>query len=178
MAGIFFTSDTHFGDPRILEFSVRPFNGIYEMNRTLIENWNKAVGPNDIVYHLGDFGDAETIDSLSGIISFLPGNHDTPKDIRRLSKRCQILEPNTVICVKGTRLQLVHEPDEASPSSDFFLFGHIHKLQMVKRNGLNVGVDCHNFAPISLEDALFYREAILKGYYDENVFMQRLGIST
>ena len=52
----------------------------------------------------------------------------------------------------------------------FNLFGHIHKLQMVKRNGLNVGTDCHNFYPIDLETVLFYKDAI-KNVYDENVFM-------
>ena len=42
--------------------------------------------------------------------------------------------------------------------------------RMVKRNALNVGVDCHNFAPISLDEILFYRNAILK-HYDNEVFV-------
>jgi hypothetical protein len=45
---------------------------------------------------------------------------------------------------------------------------------MVKRNGLNVGVDCHNFCPIPIETVLFYRDAILNAY-DENVFLEALG---
>lgn len=44
-----------------------------------------------------------------------------------------------------------------------------NKLQMVRRYGLNVGTDCHNFKPISINDVMFYRNAILN-YYDENVF--------
>jgi hypothetical protein len=43
---------------------------------------------------------------------------------------------------------------------------------MVKRNGLNVGVDCHNFYPVSVETIVFYTVAIKK-HYDENVFMGR-----
>ena len=51
------------------------------------------------------------------------------------------------------------------------MFGHIHKLQMVKKNGLNVGVDCHNFKPISLEEVLWYKNAI-ENHYDINVFCE------
>ena len=43
---------------------------------------------------------------------------------------------------------------------------------MVKRNGLNVGVDCHNFRPIDVETIEFYRTAIEK-FYDENVFSEK-----
>jgi calcineurin-like phosphoesterase family protein len=174
MAEVFFTSDTHFGHQKILELSRRPFRDVAEMNAALIENWNGVVGDADIVYHLGDFGDTTIIPKLSGTIRLLPGNYETPADIANLSQRCEILKPNTVLHLSGIRFQLVHEPDTAFPSDVFFLFGHIHKLQMVKRNGLNVGVDCHNFTPISLDDVRFYREAVLN-VFDENVFMQTLG---
>ena len=45
-----------------------------------------------------------------------------------------------------------------------------NKLSMVKRFGLNVGVDCHNFYPIDEEVVKFYRNAIIN-HYDEEVFM-------
>ena len=37
------------------------------MNWKLIENWNKVVHPNDLVYHLGDFGDLWPIQYLVGL---------------------------------------------------------------------------------------------------------------
>lgn len=52
---IFFTSDTHFWHENIIKFCNRPFSSVEEMNDTIIENWNKVVGENDIVFHLGDF---------------------------------------------------------------------------------------------------------------------------
>ena len=54
---IWVTSDTHFYHRRILEYeaSSRPFKDIDEMNEELIRRWNKKVGTNDIVFHLGDF---------------------------------------------------------------------------------------------------------------------------
>ena len=41
---------------------------------------------------------------------------------------------------------------------------------MIKRFGLNVGIDCHNFKPIDLDTVLFYDNA-LKNFYDEEVFV-------
>ena len=172
----FFTSDTHFGHQRTLEFSRRPFVDVESMDADLIANWNAIVQPGDTVYHLGDFGAQECLDyvgKLNGKIIFLPGNYETPEMIQVLAQSCEIIQPNTIIEVEGHRFQLVHEPDEATVG-EFFLFGHVHQLQMVKRNGLNVGTDCHFFRPIPLDVVLFYQNAIQK-HYDDNVFMERLG---
>ena len=54
-SNIFFTSDTHFSHENIMHFCNRPFKTIEEMNDTLIENWNKVVNKDSIVFHLGDF---------------------------------------------------------------------------------------------------------------------------
>jgi calcineurin-like phosphoesterase family protein len=143
------------------------------MDNCIIANWNEIVTHQDTVYHLGDFGDLDKLSDLNGRINFLPGNADTAEMVDILAATCDIIIPNSVITLGDDTFQLVHEPDEARPSEFFFLFGHIHKLQMVKRNGLNVGVDCHNFCPIPLETVLFYRNAILNAY-DENVFLDRL----
>ena len=72
------------------------------------------------------------------------------------------------ITIPDDMFELVHEPIKAK-KMDFVLFGHIHEKQKVKKFGLNVGVDCHNFCPISLDDVLWYKNAI-KLYYDDNVF--------
>lgn len=53
--GLFFVSDTHFGHEAILHYAKRPFSSVEEMDQAMIDNWNKVVGPNDYVFHLGDF---------------------------------------------------------------------------------------------------------------------------
>ena len=173
-----FTADTHFGHERTLELSKRPFSSIEEMDWEIISRWNTVVGDDDSVYHLGDFGDPEIIEHLKGKnINVLPGNYDDPVVISRLqqNKRIQIFKCNHSIYIKGQYFQLIHEPVKATTSQNYFyLFGHIHKLQLVKVNGLNVGVDCHNFYPLSSGDVLFYRNAII-AHYDSNVFLGTLG---
>lgn len=72
-----------------------------------------------------------------------------------------------------TKIICTHEPMiNSAPMKDTKncnLFGHIHGLQMVKLYGLNVGVDSHNYKPISIETVEFYLNGILN-FYDKNVF--------
>jgi calcineurin-like phosphoesterase family protein len=52
---VWFTADQHFGHENIIKFCDRPFQSVEEMDDVLIDNWNKVIGKDDIVYHLGDF---------------------------------------------------------------------------------------------------------------------------
>ena len=173
---IWFTSDTHFGSQRTLEMSKRPFKSVEEMDWTMIKNWNERVSNKDTVYHLGDFGDWNKIGYLNfSKMLFLPGNYDRdkPYDVD-IAINFNVLTSPAEIDLYDAMYTLVHEPEHATDPDDFYLFGHIHKLQMVKKNGLNVGVDCHNFYPIDTDTIRFYHTAITK-YYDKNVFMPILG---
>lgn len=174
-----FTSDTHFGQQRTLELHKRPFNNVKEMDNTLIKNWNSCITNNDIVYHMGDFGDPLTINKLNGkIIYIVPGkSYDDEVVLETLKKdnRVKVIKANNPTMFDGVLLSFVHEPLEALDRRLFYLFGHIHNTQKVKINGLNVGVDCHNYKPINLETVLFYQKAIYN-YYDKNVFIDILGL--
>jgi len=176
---IYFTADTHFGSERTLEFSCRPFNSVSEMDNVLIENWNSVVKRNDIVYHLGDFGNYPILERLNGRVILYWGNYEK-EDAghaggdyyfnRKLIDDYGFEKAESAkINIDGNDFYLVHKPEDYN-NKYFNLFGHIHKLCMVKRFGLNVGVDCHNFKPISLEKVLWYKNAI-ENHYDNNVFM-------
>ena len=180
-----FTADTHFGQERTLELSKRPFSSVDEMDDEIIQRWNSVVKPDDVVYHLGDFGipaDDEgtpaTLNLNGSTIYLVPGNYDSAAVLETLKEdsRVRIIPPRSILPLKEMRAQfcLVHEPSEAVQLDAFYLFGHIHKLQMVKRNGFNVGTDCHHFTPIDLDTVLFYHNAIMC-HYDHNVFMSVLG---
>ena len=82
---IFFTSDTHFGDPRVLRIDKRPFASTAEHDEALIANWNAIVGPDDEVWHLGDFaipshpkGVGWLLAALNGRKKLIIGNNDPP----------------------------------------------------------------------------------------------------
>jgi calcineurin-like phosphoesterase family protein len=177
LSRVFFTADTHFGNVRTLELSKRPFFNTDEMDFLIISNWNKVITDNDIVYHLGDFGNTDLIKFLKGkLIFILPGNYDTQPVLDQLKKdnRVYILPTVSSFTYQDTEtLGLVHEPTLATNKKLFWLFGHIHGLQTVKLNGLNVGVDCHHFKPLDLDTVLFYKNGI-QNHYDDNVFISTL----
>jgi calcineurin-like phosphoesterase family protein len=183
---IFFTADTHFGAQRTLELSKRPFSSVKEMDEVIVNNWNSIVGLNDAIYHLGDFGNYDILPNLNGRIKLILGNYEVEEMNKQINdsiiengnEYCNILETigfervsdETNIKFEGIDdiFHLCHEP-EKHHEDKFNLFGHIHRLCMVKRYGLNVGTDCHFFKPISMDEVLFYKNAIEK-FYDNNVF--------
>jgi calcineurin-like phosphoesterase family protein len=133
------------------------------MDHEIIDRWNERVGDDDIVYHLGDWGNPLMIDRLRGKeIRLIKGNHDT-KDIidgLRCDKRFSMGKMNDFFSNGQGLFKMVHKPSLAKNSNLFYLFGHIHdKLRRV--NGLNVGVDCHDFAPVSFDEVLWWKAMIV-----------------
>lgn len=137
----FVTSDQHFGHARIIELAQRPYADVEQMNAALIENWNRVVGPEDTVLHLGDLAlgrREETIPvtaALNGHRLLIPGNHDIVSSTYRAGKvaKARDLEllgqagwevlPETVIGARGGRRLLAsHFPYEGdSHGADRFV---------------------------------------------------------
>jgi calcineurin-like phosphoesterase family protein len=44
---LFFTADTHFGDPRTINIHRQPFANVSEMDEALVQAWNAVVGEED-----------------------------------------------------------------------------------------------------------------------------------
>lgn len=178
----FFTSDTHFGNVRSLELSKRPFKNINDMDWSIIERWNTVVTPNSTVYHLGDFGNYEMLKYLNGNIHLVLGNYEIkerenldmrPSDYIKWLIDKGFSSVNDASYYKPLQTWMAHEPIKAkSFGSKYSLFGHIHGRQRVKKFGIDVGVDCNNYTPMSESDVKFYLDAIEKGYYDDEVFCQ------
>lgn len=183
-----FTSDTHFSSDRTLELSKRPFLNTEEMDWTMIERWCNSVNPGDTVWHLGDFGESWPLKYLSGNINIIPGNYEREGKYKIESKFFENAEKDNnvldidnisnsdvyIVNIDNNIFNLVHEPCSGielfKETGNYCLFGHIHGRQKIKEFGIDVGVDCNNFAPISIKDILFYINAIENGYYDEEVF--------
>ncbi|WP_282826343.1 metallophosphoesterase family protein [Gulosibacter sediminis] len=88
----FVTSDHHFGHARIIELAERPFASLDEMHGELIAAWNRLVGPEDVVLHLGDLALGNREESigvtaaLNGRKLLVPGNHDTISSVYRCTE--------------------------------------------------------------------------------------------
>jgi len=175
-----YLSDTHFGQERTLTLSKRPYNSVVDMDLDIISNWNKRVRMNDVVYHLGDFGeDAHYLNCLNfGTLNFVKGNYErdgkVPKvlsDMKKM-KNVNIFDNDECKVTNGEfNYTLRHEPISGHKvgKDEFVLYGHIHGRQLVKDNGIDVGVDAHGFSPMSQEDVNFFANALKQGFYDENV---------
>ena len=177
---IFFTSDLHFNAQRTIDISKRPFKTPEELNKALIKNWNETVSKDDTVYILGDFGDFSYVKYLNGRKVFIRGNYERYHYTHEeLQQYFDVVYPLDVMYLpvdhngKTYNIYLTHEPlnllERPMTEDTFGLFGHVHKLSMIKSFGINVGADCHNFTPIDLDTVLYYHNCIFN-YFDDNVF--------
>lgn len=86
---IFFTADHHFGHSNILKYEDESrrnayggrFQSVERMDEYLIEQWNATVGPDDLVYCLGDLSFKQAVlenvlPRLRGEKILVVGNHD------------------------------------------------------------------------------------------------------
>ena len=171
---VFFTSDTHFNHANIIKFCQRPFKDVDEMNETLMMNWNKVVGPDDTVFHLGDFCLGSSIewtkllDRLNGKIYLVLGNHDLKNMRQGFINRFEHVAMAMCIQIGKNRIHLSHYPYlcfEGGYHNDIWqLFGHVHtrvvntgfdagRLQYLYPTQLDVGVDNSNYTPLSFDQA-------------------------
>jgi len=170
----FFTSDTHFFHSNIIKYCLRPFADATDMNEQLITNWNNVVTPDDVVYHLGDFafGDANGVDRVMRRLNFkhfhfVKGNHDKPfcawyhsnKDDTYLAPKVSLYSGHLETKIENHKFTLCHYAMRIwneSHRSALHLYGHSHGTLPDDPNSksFDVGVDCHDFAPISLERVL------------------------
>lgn len=155
-----FTADWHLGHFNIIKYTNRPFSSVSEMDNALINNVNDVVMPDDRLFNLGDVCvrksnlAAYRARFICQNIFVIPGNHDREKELVKYFKvlpQCYMYEN------QGFRMVLCHYAMRVWHHSHHgagMIYGHSH-------NGLppipgvpsfDVGVDCWNYTPISLDD--------------------------
>jgi calcineurin-like phosphoesterase family protein len=160
MGQTFFTSDTHFSDHRTLNIQKRPFTSTSEMNDLMIRRWNEVVGPDDEVWHLGDF--ARRADDAAGLLAQLAGrkhlivgNNDPPgvQDCEGWASVGHYAE----LSEAGVPLVLCHYPFRTwngQHRGALNLHGHSHgRLKPMPRQH-DVGVDVRQWRPVTLPEIL------------------------
>lgn len=140
------------------------------MDKALIANWNAEVKPDDVVYHLGDFcfGRSDRVITLlrqlNGKIKFIFGNHDEPmhdyKKIKHLypdlENKVTFLGNLAEVIVESQTIVLCHYAMRTFNKMHrgyWHLYGHSHGALPDDKTSLSfdVGIDCHNYKPISFE---------------------------
>lgn len=154
---VFFTSDTHFGDHRVLNLYPRPFGATAEMDAELVRRWNAVVQPGDEVWHLGDFARtvklaAQILPQLKGRKRLIVGNNDPDP---RLEHGWETIAPYAEIEVEGAFAVLCHYPFRSwnrQHRGAINLHGHSHgRLKPLPRQ-FDVGVDVRDYRPVRLHD--------------------------
>jgi len=162
---IYFTADTHFGHENIIRHCQRPFETVAKMDDAMVERWNDVVGPDDTVYHLGDFayrcdpGCALNIAArLNGHKHLVPGGHDHGKSCRMLNGAFDVLPPLVTLQGAGhPPIVLCHYPLLTwwnKGRGSIMLHGHCHGRVVGEVRRVDVGVDAWGFGPVSLDAVL------------------------
>ena len=159
---IFFTSDTHFGDARILRTAKRPFPSIGAHDEALIERWRATVRPDDEVWHLGDFAPGYDAARVGELLTLLPGRkhlitgNNDDENTRRHEGWASVgayLE----LTVDETTCVLCHYAFRTwfrMGKGSVDLHGHSHgKLKPLTRQ-FDVGVDVWDYRPVTIETML------------------------
>lgn len=186
---LYFTSDTHYSHANICSATTewkgadnltRKFNSLDHMNRTLVDNINKKVGPDDILVHLGDwsFGGFEKIAEFRNQIlcknlHLTYGNHDHHirrdrdgiQEIFTTTQDYLFLEVRRPSVLGKGRVEkysfvCMHYPIASWDGMNdgvIHLHGHVHlppNLRIAEGKAMDVGVDGNGLKPISLDQVL------------------------
>ncbi len=178
---IFFIADTHFGHEKKVRNKQVPFKTVEEMNKELIRRWNNKVGPNDIVYHVGDFGDYENIKYLNGKVYLICGNYENydykgKMPFKKFKEKliglgfADVYQHGIYIDEKifGEKIFLTHKPTNHAKDC-YTIFGHIHSLALVKPFGVNVCCTFHYYTPVDVKSLKHYLNFI-KNFADEDAY--------
>jgi calcineurin-like phosphoesterase family protein len=164
---VWFTSDTHFSDPRVLRIDRRPYPDLAAHDAALVANWNAVVAPEDTVWHLGDVAlrptparIAEILGALNGTKHLIAGNNDGPETLdapgwASVGAYAEIVvdERPLVLCHYAFRTW------NGMGRGALDLHGHSHaKLTPIPKQ-YDVGVDAQGFTPVDLPMILASRRA-------------------
>ena len=185
---IYYISDIHFRDQKIFDKCVRPFQSLEEMEREIIEKWNRKVNNNDLVYILGDISkddDASTLEifkKLKGHKHLIVGNHDhLILDEIQKSNIFETVKFIDLIYDKDRKVCICHYPIMdwmEFNRNGILVYGHVHNkteingyaYKLMKEyykdlKAYNCGVDVNNFEPNSLDELIQLKEENKDGPY-------------
>ncbi len=189
-----FASDIHFLHENIIQYCNRPFKDVHHMNETLIKNWNSIVEQDHKIFVGGDVCMGRLTESiplvsrLNGRKFLIAGNHDSKsRTISEFAANFEWIKDYHEMWVPdltakgGKRLVVMsHFPFAVwhmASKGSYHLCGHSHGSYKPSHPNtfdqgkiLDIGVDCHNYFPISLEAVMKIcakKEFVSKDHHNE-----------
>ena len=159
-------SDLHLSDRAVVVTGREQFGGdVVRMNRHLLREWRRRVGPDDTILCLGDVAHPDAwrdprlvldVRACPGRRVLVLGNHDLGhrQDLRDVGFVEQHL---AVLCDTDPVLALTHMPLRRVPLGAVNVHGHVHggrSAAAPTARHLNAVVDRTDFAPVSLAEVL------------------------
>jgi len=158
----YITSDTFFGRQQILDIANRTkFSSLSEMESALVKNWNKTVGKDDVVFHLGNFAwdpltARKILRKLNGNILFMLGHcDDAIVEVVNEFKNIDLLE-DQIIKIDKHDLILCHYPLEVWPGKEqgvTHIHGHTvysHQTDLRVQKRVNICTDFWGYSPVKI----------------------------
>ena len=129
-------------------------------NQILIDAWNSVVGPEDVVFFLGDFCLTRNKELIKGWVSqlngrkrLIMGNHDVRKT--EFYMECGFESVSQYPVLYNNHIFLSHQPlpHEIVPKGYINFFGHVHgNIEFNWERGVCVSVEqLPNFTPIPID---------------------------
>ena len=165
----FYIADMHLGHENVIPYDNRPFRSVNEMNRALIDNWNRQVGKDADVYIIGAFSyRSETdpawyLEQLKGKKHLIQGNHDG--ELLKNSKAMEYLvSVDKMLFVKDGRERIVlcHFPVaewNGFRHGAWHIYGHIHawrsrtaEFMDEQKKALNAGCMLNGYEPVTFKE--------------------------
>lgn len=167
----YYIGDMHLGHKNVIKFDGRPYSDVDEMDKALIDNWNRVVTDEDHVYIIGDFtyknckSSEEYVKQLKGHKHLIIGNHDyvTIKD----ENACRCFESMDKIAYirDGDKaVMLCHFPIaewNGKKRGTYHIYSHIHnrkddtyEFMRLQPNALNAGCMINGYRPVTLEQLI------------------------
>lgn len=154
----FWISDTHFGHANIISHCNRPFADVNEMDAAMISNWNRVVGKDDDVIHLGDFCldyklAKQYLSQLNGRVILVLGNHDGSLQQMTESGFFKVYQ-DFMFVLSGRKCFAMHRPKPLTGynTGKWIVHGHVHdKAPKVDKSNkmINLSVEQWGYTPVA-----------------------------
>lgn len=150
--------DMHLGHSKIIDYCNRPFSSIEEMDETIIDNYNKVIKKNDLVYILGDFalcGKDDLINygkRLKGRKVLIWGNHENSSLKNYYEAGFQWISKSPIII--ENQIILSHQPQNIEDCGIYKnIFAHVHnslEYKTVTENTACVSMERWDYIPVEI----------------------------